>query len=107
MASFPALADRNSPVRERKESNMTTQLNSSAPAYRLGFAPRTVDSDGQSIIGYPVEIGAVFHRKDREKGLIAKIALCPADLRDGVLLLMPIRQSSEDAPARRSGRGRK
>lgn len=88
---------------------MTSQSNSSLPAYRLGFAPRTIDADGQSIIGYPVEIGAVFHRKDRDKGLIAKITLCPADMRDGVLLLMPVKQAEQDAPSssRRSGRGRK
>ncbi len=91
---------------------MTSQTNSSLPAYRLGFAPRTVDAEGQTIIGYPVEIGAVFHRKDREKGMIAKLSLVPADLRDGILLLMPVRSSTERSeaaptPSRRSGRSRK
>jgi hypothetical protein len=62
------------------------------PLYRLGFAPRTgVAANGQPTLGYPVEIGAVFSRKDAEKGLIAKFSIIPADLKDGVMLLMPVR----------------
>lgn len=75
---------------------MTTELNS-APAYRLGFAPFTgSDRNGQPKIGYPVEIGAAFHRKDREKGLVAKFTFLPADFTAGVLFLMPIREEQSD-----------
>lgn len=75
---------------------MSTQSNSALPAYRLGFAPRTGrDDNGQSILGYPIEIGAVFHRKDRDKGLVAKFAIVPEGLKDGALFLMPVRQESD------------
>lgn len=69
---------------------------SNLPLYRLGFAPRTgVAANGQPTLGYPVEIGAVFSRKDAEKGLIAKFSIIPADLKDGVMLLMPVRIKPE------------
>lgn len=75
---------------------MTTNTHTSGPAYRLGFAPRTGrDANGQPTIGYPVEIGAVFHRKDRGKGLVAKFSIVPADLKDGVLFLLPIRREAD------------
>ena len=73
---------------------MTTKSKSRSnlPLYRLGFAPRTgVAANGQPTLGYPVEIGAVFARKDADKGLIAKFSIIPADLKDGVMLLMPVR----------------
>ncbi len=77
---------------------MTTKPKSRAnlPLYRLGFAPRTgVAANGQPTLGYPVEIGAVFSRKDAEKGLIAKFSIIPADLKDGVMLLMPVRTRTD------------
>ncbi len=77
---------------------MTTKPKSrpNLPLYRLGFAPRTgIAANGQPTLGYPVEIGAVFARKDAEKGLIAKFSIIPADLKDGVMLLMPIRTKSD------------
>lgn len=76
---------------------MTTQSNTSAPAYRLGFAPFTgLDHNGQQTLGYPVEIGAAFHRKEREKGLVAKFAIVPEGLKNGgVLFLMPVHQEPD------------
>ncbi len=66
------------------------------PAFRLGFAPRTgTDKNGQATLGYPVEIGACFHRADPDKGLIAKFTIIPADFRDGVLLLLPVRHEDD------------
>ncbi len=74
----------------------TIQSQGNKPAYRLGFAPRTgTDRNGQPTLGYPIEIGAVFNRKDADKGLIAKFALIPSDMRDGVLLLMPLRDEAD------------
>lgn len=74
----------------------TLKSHASKPLYRLGFAPRSgTDRNGQPTIGYPIEIGAVFPRKDADKGLIAKFALIPADLKDGVLLLMPVRPEQD------------
>lgn len=73
---------------------MTTnsKSNGNKPVYRLGFAPRTgIDRNNQPTLGYPVEIGAVFARKDAEKGLIAKFQIVPQDLKDGVILLMPVK----------------
>lgn len=68
-----------------------TTTKSAQPAWRLGFAPRTgTDRNGQPTLGYPVEIGAVFPRRDADKGYVAKFAMIPADLKDGVLLLMPV-----------------
>jgi hypothetical protein len=70
---------------------MTTTIKSAQPAWRLGFAPRTgTDRNGQPILGYPIEVGAVFARREAEKGFVAKFAIIPADLKDGVLLLMPV-----------------
>jgi hypothetical protein len=80
---------------------MTNNSPSSAnrPAFRLGFAPRTgTDKNGQATIGFPVEIGAVFARKDADKGYVAKFSLIPADLKDGVLLLMPLKPESDLLP---------
>ncbi len=73
-----------------------SQSTSKKPAYRLGFAPRTgTDQNGQPTIGYPVEIGAVFPRKEADKGLIAKFAIIPTDLKDGVLFLMPVKSEPD------------
>lgn len=76
---------------------MTTQSNAQTlPAFRLSFAPfNGRDKSGQATIGYPVEIGAAFHRKDRDKGLVLKFSVVPSDLKDGVLFLMPPRQQSD------------
>lgn len=76
---------------------MTTQTKTNAkPAYRLCYAARGgVDANGQAQLRYPVEIGAVFNRKDPTKGLVAKFHFTPADMRDGVLLLMPVIQSDQ------------
>ncbi|WP_421787172.1 hypothetical protein [Hyphobacterium sp.] len=61
------------------------------PAYRACFSARTgIDRNGQSTLSYPVEIGAAFHRKDAEKGLILKFNLVPASVQDGVLFLIPL-----------------
>ena len=74
----------------------TTQPSANRPAFRLGFAPRTgTDKNGQATIGFPVEIGAVFSRRNPDKGYVAKFSLVPADLKDGVLLLMPVRQDDD------------
>lgn len=73
---------------------MTTKSKSRSnlPLYRLGFAPRTgVAANGQPTLGYPIDIGAVFARKDAEKGLIAKFQIVPQDIKDGVILLMPVK----------------
>jgi len=44
------------------------------PLYRLGFAPRTgVSANGQPTLGYSVEIGAVFARKEAEKKAHRKV----------------------------------
>lgn len=73
-----------------------TAHESKKPAYRLGFAPRTgTDNNGQPTIGYPVEIGAVFPRREAEKGMIAKFNIVPTDLKDGVLFLMPIKEKDD------------
>lgn len=70
---------------------MTTTSKPARPAWRLGFAPRTgTDRNGQPVLGYPIEVGAVFARREAEKGFVAKFAMIPADLKDGVLLLMPM-----------------
>ncbi|MEM8772993.1 MAG: hypothetical protein AAGD92_15200 [Pseudomonadota bacterium] len=80
-------------------SNQTAQ-SSKKPTYRLGFAPRTgTDNSGQPTLGYPIEIGAVFERRDAEKGMIAKFQIVPTDLKDGVLFLMPVRSEPESASA--------
>ncbi len=79
---------------------MTAQSNAqtSRPTYRLCFSARTgVDRNGQPTLGYPIEIGAAFARKDASKGLIAKFQIIPSDLKDGVLFLMPPR--GDDAQA--------
>ena len=79
-------------------SNNTSQ-NGNKPVWRLAFAPHTgTDGNGQPTIGYPVEIGAVFARRDAEKGLIAKFRIIPADLKDGVLLLTPVRSQADMLP---------
>jgi|GEM_PF-5881856 len=76
-----------------------TQNTSKKPAYRLGFAPRTgTDNNGHSVLGYPIEIGAVFNRLDAEKGMIAKFQIVPTDLKDGVLFLMPLKQDQAELP---------
>ncbi|MEO1243781.1 MAG: hypothetical protein AAFX54_17875 [Pseudomonadota bacterium] len=73
-----------------------TTHTSKKPAYRLGFAPRTgTDNNGQPTLGYPIEIGAVFERREVEKGLIAKFQIVPTDLKDGVLFLMPLRSEPD------------
>lgn len=74
-----------------------TQNTSKRPAYRLGFAPRTgTDNNGQPTLGYPIEIGAVFARRDAEKGLVAKFQIVPTDLKSGgVLLLMPVKSEPD------------
>ncbi len=77
---------------------MTTTTKSAQPAWRLGFAPRTgTDRNGQPTLGYPIEIGAVFPRRDADKGYVAKFAMIPADLKDGVLLLMPVTTTRREA----------
>lgn len=76
---------------------MTTTTKSAQPAWRLGFAPRTgTDRNGNPTLGYPIEIGAVFPRRDAGKGYVAKFAMIPADLKDGVLLLMPVAINTRD-----------
>lgn len=51
----------------------------------------------QPRLDYPIEIGAVFPRSDAKKGLIARFQIVPTDLKDGVLLLMPVHEESAAA----------
>ena len=72
-------------------SNQTqTPTKKSPPVYRLCFSAKNgTDRNGQPTLAYPVEIGAVFERRERDKGLIAKFSIIPTELKDGVLFLMP------------------
>lgn len=72
-------------------SNQTqTTTKKSPPVYRLCFSAKNgTDRNGQQTLAYPVEIGAVFERRERDKGLIAKFSIIPTELKDGVLFLMP------------------
>ncbi|WP_143742952.1 hypothetical protein [Maricaulis sp. W15] len=72
-------------------SNQTqTPTKKSPPVYRLCFSAKNgTDRNGQPTLAYPVEIGAVFERRERDKGLIAKFTIIPTELKDGVLFLMP------------------
>lgn len=79
---------------------MTTSTNSESkkprPAFRLCFSTRQgTDRNGQAILGYPVEIGAVFPRKEADKGFVAKFHIHPANFADGVLFLMPPNETAE------------
>lgn len=63
----------------------------SRPAYRLLFSVQTgTDKNGQPTLSYPIEIGAAFHRREAEKGLIAKFRILPTELKEGVLFLAPV-----------------
>ncbi|WP_138511601.1 hypothetical protein [Maricaulis alexandrii] len=72
-------------------SNQTqTPTKKSPPVYRLCFSAKNgTDRNGLPTLAYPVEIGAVFERRERGKGLIAKFSIIPTELKDGVLFLMP------------------
>lgn len=92
---------------------MTTQSPSTRqrPAFRLCFAAQTGNlRDGRPELSYPVEIGACFHRKDPSKGLVARFTLIPEQMREGVLLLMPVEPAADtsgelfDAAAVEAGR---
>ena len=70
--------------------NQTTTEQTNKPVYRLSFAPYDgVDKSGQKVLSYPVEIGAAFNRTQKDKGLILKLKIIPANLDEGVLFLMP------------------
>lgn len=71
---------------------MTTKSKASAnkPVFRLAFASRNGTD-----LNYPVEVGAVFARKEAEKGLVARWTVIPADLKDGVLFLFPVKDEPD------------
>lgn len=74
--------------------NTQSETRKSPPAYRLCFSAKTgVDRDGRAILSYPIEVGACFHRTDPSKGLVARFTIIPSELREGVLLLMPVTAS--------------
>lgn len=79
---------------------MTTDqqtLSASQPVYRLGFAPYDgTDRNGQKKLGYPIEIGAAFQRHEADKGLVAKFRIIPANMTDGVLLLLPPKPAAQN-----------
>ncbi|NHK29626.1 hypothetical protein FF098_017090 [Parvularcula flava] len=76
---------------------MTDTQPKSKPVYRIGFAPYDgVDNNGQRKLGYPIELGSCWQRAQAERGLVAKFRMIP-DLRDGVLLLLPVNE--DDRPA--------
>ncbi|RFB06219.1 hypothetical protein [Parvularcula marina] len=69
----------------------------SQPVYRLGFAPYDgTDRNGQRKLGYPIEIGAAFQRHEADKGLVAKFRIIPANMTDGVLLLLPPKPAAQN-----------
>lgn len=72
-------------------TNTNSQSQAKArPIYRLCFSAKNgTNANGQANLGYPVEIGAAFERKDATKGLIAKFHIIPMDIKDGVLFLIP------------------
>lgn len=61
------------------------------PAYRVKFCPVIgTDDTGSDKLGSAIEIGALWPRKDAKKGFIQKLSIVPANLNDGVLLIMPV-----------------
>ncbi|MEO1603553.1 MAG: hypothetical protein AAFU49_24460 [Pseudomonadota bacterium] len=68
---------------------MTTQTNK--PIYRAKFA-RVIgtDENGKDRLSRVVEIGAVWARREAEKGAILKLDIVPQDLSNGVLFLDPV-----------------
>ena len=61
------------------------------PLYRAKFCSvNGTDEHGKDILGRPVEIGAVWERKDASKGAVLKLEIVPEGLRQGVLFLHPV-----------------
>lgn len=65
---------------------MTTEKN--LPLFRAKYCPIVgIDKDNNEQLGSPIEIGAVWRRKDASKGAILKLDVVPQDIRNGVILL--------------------
>ncbi len=61
------------------------------PIYRAKFC-RIIGTDeaGKDQLGKGVEIGAVWARREAEKGAILKLDIVPQDFASGVLFLDPV-----------------
>lgn len=61
------------------------------PIYRARFA-RVIgkDQSGKDQLGRTVEVGAVWARREADKGAILKLDIVPQDFSNGVLFLDPV-----------------
>jgi len=61
------------------------------PIYRAKFC-RFVGKDetGKDKLSRAVEIGAVWSRREAEKGAVLRLDIVPQDLTDGILFLDPV-----------------
>ena len=70
---------------------MSTQPQNQKPAYRMAFARKHLSNGkGKDQLGYPREIGAAWTRKDETKGLVLDFDIVPANMNEGVILLLPV-----------------
>lgn len=70
------------------------------PLYRVTFSRFTgKDGNGRDICARPLEIGAVWPRKEGKKGGVISLNLIPTDLvtRSGVMFLVPLDDASSEA----------
>ena len=76
---------------------MSTTQPSPKPAYRIAFAKKNgTNGKGKDQLSYPREIGAAWTRKDESKGLILDFDVIPANMSEGVILLLPVTERSAD-----------
>lgn len=54
------------------------------PTHRISFSEKIIDQDGKDKVGKPVEVAAVWPRKDGKQGGIIQWNISPEKLGDGV-----------------------
>lgn len=75
--------------KNRKENIMSKPKQ--RPLYRAKFC-RVVgqDENGKDRLSRAVEIGAVWSRREAEKGAVLRLDIVPQDLTNGILFLDPV-----------------
>lgn len=66
------------------------------PLYRVHFASIIgTDENGKDKLGNSVEIGAVWQRKQADKGAILKLNVVPQNMSEGVVFLHPVETNDQ------------
>lgn len=69
------------------------------PIHRIAFSKKQIDADGQEKLGRPVDVGAVWPRKNEKKGGLVSWTLSPKNLGDGAWFFLDTERNQKPIEA--------